>query len=377
MTAQALINPKILTWARERAGFSEGLLADKTKFKLEKVRAWENGTDKPTFIQAQKLAHVTHTPFGYFFLSEPPREKLPIPDLRTVGSRAIRDVSPELRDIVNDVTLKQEWFKEYLKVQGEDVLPFVGSFKLSDSINDVVDSIRKTLNVALPTKGRWEDYQTKLIQGAEAARIMVMRSGVVANNNNQKLSVNEVRGFAISDPLAPVVFINSTDTPPARLFTLIHELAHIWISSSGISDITNHHAKEESFCNQVAGEFLVPRKEFKEAWDPQQSLLTNLTSLALTFHVSTLVVAKRALDLNAITKDTYNQFYEETVSALHKGKKSGGGNYYGTIKAKNGSLLSNAVITEALSGRLLLRDAGKLLNIQPSQMNIFASKLIP
>ncbi len=374
MTAQALINPKILTWARARAGFSEDLLAHKANVAIEKVIAWENGTDKPTFIQAQKLANAMHTPFGYFFLSEPPYEKLLIPDLRTVGSRAIREVSPELREIVKDITLKQEWYKEYLKAQGEKDLPFVASFKSSDRVTDVVQDIKRTLNINLPIEGSWDDYQKKIISAAENAGILVMRSGVVANNNKRKINVNEVRGFAISDPMAPVIYINSSDAPPARLFTLIHELAHIWIGSSGISDITNHHSKEESFCNQVAGEFLVPKKEFNETWNFDQAFDENLRAIAVKFHVSTLVAAKRAFDLNVITKEMYNQFYEEAITKF-KNTKSGGGSYYSTVKAKNGALLSNAVVTEALSGRLLLRDAGRLLNIQPSKITTFASKL--
>lgn len=266
MSSLAFINPKILTWARQRAGLSEDVLAEKAQVKVEKVIAWEDGTNKPTFNQAQKIAQVTHTPFGYFFLSNPPEEKLSIPDLRTIANRRSQEVSTELLDTIKNIILKQEWYKEYAIYQGKEILPFVGSFNTRSSEEDVSKNIRKILSVEVPQQGTWEDYYKRLVEGAESAGILIMRSGIVGNNTHRKLSVKEFRGFAISDPIAPLVFINNSDAPTAKLFTLIHELAHIWIGSSGISDLENHHDVEK-FCNNVAGEFLVPKILFFSLWE--------------------------------------------------------------------------------------------------------------
>ncbi|HEO1465846.1 TPA: ImmA/IrrE family metallo-endopeptidase, partial [Legionella pneumophila] len=286
-----------LTWARERAGLTEDLLAERMHVTVEKIISWEEEKNKPTFTQAQKIAQITHIPFGYFFLENPPIEKLPIPDLRTVGSTKIQEPSLDLLDMIKQVILKQEWYKDYLISQDAKPLPFVGRFNTNSSIYKVAEDIRKVLEVPIPQKGTWEEYQKNLFEGAEAANILVMCSGVVGSNNHRKLSVNEFRGFAITDPIAPLVFINNSDAPTAKLFTLIHELTHIWIGSSGISDLNNHN-KVESFCNKVAGEFLVPKEEIQSIWKPNNELLINLTEISSKFHVSKLVVAKRAVDLN-------------------------------------------------------------------------------
>lgn len=375
MAAQALINPLIVTWARHRAGLSEDAFAQKLGIKkADKVAEWESGTSKPTFVQAQKIANVTNIPFGYLFLVEPPIEELPIPDLRTVGDKHRDEVSVEMRDIIKQVMHKQEWYKEYLIQIGEDELPFIGRFSTKNSVYEVAQDIRNELGVPLPQKGSWEEYQRQLINAAESARILVMRSGIVGNNTRRKLQVSEFRGFAISDKLAPVIFINSSDAPAARLFTLVHELAHLWIGSSGVSDLSNDHADEEKFCNAVAGEFLVPEKEFYDMWNPLVSLLNNALEISSRFHVSKLVVAKRALDCGVIDSDTYWEFYQREMKAF-KRKKSSGGDFNITAGARNSALFSSAVVAEALSGRMLLRDAGNLLGIQPSKIKTYASKL--
>lgn len=372
--ANALINPEMLIWARHRSRLSTTVLAKKLNVTEEKLDEWESGDRKITFIQAQKFATATSIPFGFLFLPNPPTEDLPLPDLRTVKGQHHKDPSPELRDIVHQVIKKQAWYKDYLISQDAPKLAFVGSHSLKSSVSHVVKSIRDTLNTPRPQTGNWESYQRTLIQAAEDAGILVMRSGIVASNTRRKLKVSEFRGFAISDNIAPVVFINSSDAPTARLFTLIHELAHIWIGSSGISDIASQHAKEERFCNAVAGEFLVPKTEFLQLWEKEDSFLGNIAKLTKDFHVSKLVLAKRALDCSLIDQETYNKFYKAETDAF-KNKKESGGNFYATATAKNSHLLSRAVVAEAFSGRLLLRDAGGLLNIAPNKLKDFARRL--
>ena len=375
MSEQALINPIIVTWARERAGLSAEVLARKLGVKnVEKILDWEKGKLKPTFNQAYKIAQIVKIPFGYLFLQEPPQEELPIPDLRTIGDHHTNEVSIEMRDVIKQVMHKQDWYRDYLLTLDYRPLPFVGAFTTNSDVVEVAENIRDVLQVPLPTKGTWEEYQKLLIQGAENSRILVMRSGIVGNNTHRKLQVNEFRGFAICDEIAPVVFINSSDAPTARLFTLIHELAHIWIGSSGISDVESSHEKEESFCNAVAGEFLVPIKSFYDIWDEKQSVDSNLINIYLKFHVSTLVAAKRALDCNVISKDTYWAYYRNELSKFQN-KKGNGGSFYRSAGAKNSGIFSSAVVAEALSGRMLLRDAGRLLGINPNKIKTYASTL--
>lgn len=377
MADKAFVNPEIISWARERCGYTPGLLAKKLNTKVDRYLSWEDGKDHPTFKQAQKLANVVHVPFGYFFLREPPLEDLPIPDLRRVGGTPLGKPSPELIETVRSVMAKQEWFKDYLVENGAEPLEFIGRFNFKDvKPSVVVEDICSVLeidNAPELRKGNGDAYLTRLIKACEEKRILVMRSGIVGTNTHRKLSVSEFRGFAIADRLAPLVFINSADAKTARLFTLIHELAHLWIGSSGVSSVEPDDHKEEAFCNQVAGEFLVPKDEFDELWDTDVAIDSNFLTLSSYFHVSSLVVARRALQFGRISKASYQDFYRAELERFKD--QGGGGDFYRNSTARNSSLFSRAVIREALRSNMLLRDAGKLLDISPSKIKDYYSEL--
>lgn len=376
MTQTALINPAMLSWSRQRAGLSEVQVAKGLTVKLERVEAWEGGQSLPTFNQAQKWAAIVHVPFGFLFLKAPPQERLPLPDLRTVGGVFPGKPSVNLMDTVRDVLRKQDWYLEYLQDHEFSPLSFVGRFNSRSSINDVVADIRRVLGVtdAFARMG-YDDYVRALVSGAEEAGILVMRSGVALGNTHRKLDVSEFRGFAISNAMAPVVFINSADAPTARLFTLMHELAHIWIGSSGVSDGNSHSAREEeAFCNAVAGEFLAPELVFRVHWDSDVHWEENLAPLAGRFRVSTMVIARRACDLGYISSDQYGAYYRRILQE-YRDKDGSGGDFYRTAAIRNSSRLSKAVLAEAQSGRILLRDAGKLLGVQPAKLKTYGMKL--
>ncbi|WP_338577178.1 XRE family transcriptional regulator [Pseudomonas canadensis] len=376
MTQTAFINPAILSWSRQRAGLSEAQVAKGLTVKLERVKAWEGGESLPSFTQAQKWAAVVHIPFGFLFLKTPPQERLPLPDLRTVGGVFPDKPSLNLLDTVRDVLRKQDWYLEYLQDHERSPLPFVGSFNSRSPIKDVVTDIRRVLGVTDDfARMTYEDYFKALVSGAEEAGILVMRSGVALGNTHRKLDVSEFRGFAISNALAPVVFINSADAPTARLFTLMHELAHIWIGSTGVSDGSSHSARqEEAFCNSVAGEFLAPELFFRTQWDSNVHWEQNLAPLAGRFRVSTLVIARRARDLSYISSDQYGAYYRRILQE-YRDKGGNGGDYYRTAAIRNSTRLSKAVLAEAQSGRILLRDAGKLLGVQPAKLKTYGMKL--
>src|ERR1044071_6126304 len=136
--------PRVLRWARERAGLSVRQVAEKSGAKPEQVRAWEESGEL-TFARAEKLARVTHTPFGYLYLEAPPEEKLPIPDYRTVAGKDVVRPSPDLLDVLSDALRRQDWFRDYLIAYGEEPLSFVGSVKLEDSPEEVAARIRATI----------------------------------------------------------------------------------------------------------------------------------------------------------------------------------------------------------------------------------------
>jgi Zn-dependent peptidase ImmA (M78 family) len=376
--ATAKINTDMLTWARERSGVAVPEFAQKCGVSEEILNEWETGRRFMTFNQAMRYAEKAHVPFGYLFLSQPPVDNLPIPDLRTVDSQSCLQPSAELLDLIKLMLLRQEWYKEYLKQQLAEPNPIVGRFSVRDRAMAIVKNMRAELGVGEhPDRGKWEDYYRDLVGKIESLGILVMRQSYLGHHT-RPLRVEEFRGFAIADDYAPIIFVNHGDALGARLFTLIHELCHIWIGQSGISDAsTKTRRREEILCNEVAAEFLVPAYEFESLWEGNiDSWQANLPRLEAHFHVSTWTLARRALTLNFITQDQYHRYITARQEAYRNKEPSGGPTYYQAKKAQISNLFSRAVVNEALNGQLLLREASQLLGgIKPSKIANFAKEL--
>lgn len=374
----ANINTDMLTWTRERSGISVPDFARRCGVSEERLLEWESGERKLTFNQAMRFAEKAHVPFGYLFLAKPPEEVLPIPDLRTLEGQGVQRPSAELLDLVKLMMQRQEWYRDYLQQHFAQANPYVGRASYSASVESIVEDIRACLGVEPhPTRGKWDDYYRDLVQRIESLGILVMRQGNLGHHS-RPLNVDEFRGFAIVDEYAPIIFVNHSDALGARLFTLIHELCHIWIGQSGVSDgDTNTHRQEEVLCNAVAAEFLVPAQEFRALWQHgSESWEDNLPPLEAHFHVSTWALARRALTLNFISQQEYGRYiFEQRMRYEHR-KGSGRPTYYQTKKAQISRQFSHAVVGEALSGQLLLREAGELLGgIKPGKIETFAREL--
>jgi len=383
--AEALVNPSVLLWARARAKMEPDTLAEKANVKTDRLLLWEEGTTRPTFKQAQDLARALHIPFGFLFLSSPPIETLPIPDLRTVKNRVAGWLSPDLRDVLADVLRKQSWYRDYRLERGAGSLPFVGRFDLGATEADIATSVAGTLGLTAASReqaSNWEEYLDLLMKKAEHAGVSVMRSGVVGSNTHRVLDVNEFRGFAICDQIAPVVFINGRDAKAAQIFTLVHELAHLWVGRSGISDLSisqppdTAHDRTERVCNAVAAEVLVPAEPLRHLWKEDAPVAENAARLSIHFRVSAVVIARRACDLRLINWTSYAEFYQQQTEIWRKLKENEGGrgNYYLTLPVKNGRGFTSAVLQSALEHNLLLRDAGRLLGISPAKIGRLAEK---
>lgn len=376
--ATANINIQMLTWARERSGIPVPEFAHKCGVSEEKLLAWEAGEQPLTFHQAMQFAEKTYVPFGYLFLTEPPEEVLPIPDLRTLEGQGVTRPSAELLDLIKLMLQRQEWYRDYLKQHFAEPNPHVGRFSASLSVADIVADMRSQLGVGdHPKRGKWDDYYRDLTQRIEALGILVMRQGDMGHYT-RPLRVEEFRGFAIVDDYAPIIFINHGDALGARLFTLIHELCHIWIGQSGISDgDTNTHRQQEVLCNAVAAEFLVPEREFSSLWQHDFAhWQDNLPPLEAHFHVSTWALARRALTLNFISQGQYRRYIADQQAKYEANQGSGGPTYYKAKKAQISQRFSKAVVSEALSGQLMLREASDLLGgVKPNKIERFAKEL--
>ena len=374
---RAIVNPGILVWARKRAGIDLHVLARKLNVKPERLLSWEDGDGKPTFIQARNFAHHTYVPFGYLFLEQPPKEEIPIPDLRTLGDKAPKEISVNLRDTIKAVFQRQLWYKEYRLEQDAADIEIVGRLSGERNAKIIATDMRTWMETGnLSRGGSWGNYWRDLVNRVEALEILVMRGSMVGNNTSRPLSVDEFRGFAIADPCAPVVFINTGDYPGSRLFTLLHELTHIWIGKSGISDAKLDSKQEiETLCNAVAAEFLAPEARFLELWHSgTNNWEARFAKLAKYFHVSRWVIARRAFELQLIKEKEYWSFVNNLQENYEKTQKKFKADYNKLQTLKVSRRFVEAVASEALSGRMLLQDAWRLTGIRPEKLADYAHK---
>ena len=368
MCMKVELKPALIVWARERASLSPDELASRMGVTPERVAQWEaNG--ELTYKQAEKLARSTHTPIGYLFLSTPPEEKMPIPDYRTVGNQAMQRPSPDLLDTIYQCQRQQDWYRNYLIDSGAQPLPFVGSVHTNDGAMSAAGAIRGKLGLASGERlaaRTWEEALRMMFMHVEDAGILVMRSGIVGNNTHRKLSVEEFRGFTLCDDYAPLIFINSADSKSAKMFTLAHELTHIWLGLSGISNptvIAENGQSVERFCNAVAAEVLIPLADVRTAWQANEDLDEAVTHLANRFKVSRLVAIRRAHDAGLISRDEMQETYDAEVEHLAAIARGGGGDYYRTQGSRLGHSFLTALILSALEGKTLYRDAFRLLGV--------------
>ncbi len=230
------IEPEVLRWARERAELS---IVSLMKY-FPKYEEWEEGEVNPTLKQLESFAKKTYTPLGYLFLPEPPEDKLPIPDYRTIDDAAPPTPSPNLLDTVHTMQRRQAWMRDYLIEQGEEPLQFVGSETMRAKPDNVALRIREILD--LPDEWAeefrtWTEALYELRQKVEEADVLIFLNGVVGNNTHRKLDYKEFRGFVLLDEYAPLIFVNNSDTKGAQMFTIAHELAHLLIGREGVFNL--------------------------------------------------------------------------------------------------------------------------------------------
>src|SRR5579872_4789530 len=358
------VKPQLLIWARERAGLTRAAL----ERRFSRFAAWEAGSASPTFRQLEQFARTVHVPVGYLFLAEPPVERLPIPDFRS-GHGERRPPSPNLLDTVYMCQGRQDWYRDYARTTNEPALAFVGSLSVSTPIVEAAAIIRSILKFDLDARRAcptWTDALRAFISQAEGIGVLVMVSGVVYNNTHRRLDPSEFRGFAIADSHAPLVFINGADTKSAQMFTLAHELGHLWLGQSGLTDASPDSPTDgqvETWCNQVAAELLVPAAVLSDDIDRREPLDAALARHARRYKVSTLVVLRRLRDLRVLSPAEFHEAYAAELARLLGIDRGRGGDFHLTEAVRVSKRFASALVTSTLEGHTLYRDAMQMLGM--------------
>ena len=381
MTVRVSVQPALLAWAIDRAGLSVNLLRGES---VKDVRRWLTGEKEPTLKQLQDFAKKVHVPIGYLFLDTPPVERIPVPDYRTFDDNRPVRLSPNLIDTLHDVQRRQNWMRDYLIEIGMDSLPFVGSLK-GWHCTEAAERIRQDLNLCIDWMFHCPDLETArrfLRNTIDNKGILISITGIVGLNTSRTLDPEEFCGFTLPDDYVPALFVNNNIAETSQMFTIAHELAHIWIGGGGVFNQSNFDLSDregEKICNQIAAEFLVPKELFKNKWEKSYKEPQMFGSLAKDFKVSPIVIARRALDLNLINEDEFFKFLgsQKKDWSRDKNKKSReqGGNPYRNYRVRLGKKFSEAIISATRSGFLSYCDAFRLTGLHGATFDEYVARL--
>ncbi|MCC7349728.1 MAG: ImmA/IrrE family metallo-endopeptidase [Phycisphaerales bacterium] len=374
----AAVKPELLRWARERARLAIGDLAGR----FARLAQWERGEAQPTFRQLEDFARATHVPFGYLFLPDPPVERIPIPDLRTVRNQQLSHPSPDLLDTIHAMQRRQTWLREELIECEAEPPGFVGSARPADDPHGVGLEMRRMVGLEDGWAAEirtWQEAVGQLRRTIEEHGVMAVINGVVGNNTHRKLDVKEFRGFALSDDYAPLVFVNGADAKSAQMFTLAHELAHIWLGQSALTDaeLTSPPSQQiESWCDKAAAEFLVPEQQLKVHWSDLRHETSPFEVLARRFKVSPIVAGRRAMDLRLVSREDFFSFYEDYIARERNQRSdSGGGDFYNNQNTRVGERFALQVIRAAKEGRVSFKEAYDLTGLRGGAFQEYAGRL--
>jgi len=367
------VNPEMLIWARERAGYA-GI--DVPGFPEAKLSLWEAGDKEPTLTQAKTLAERYHRSLAFFFLRNPPEEG-ELPDFR---GAADRKKTPALQAFVHLVEARCEWAEEVRREAGENPVgqELIGSGELQLGTEQASARILNALSIDIESIWSSPSIEAALdmwIQKIEAFGIFVFQNDTV---RGKAIDCRQFRGLAIANPYAPAIGLNKQDAPRGKIFTLAHELTHLWIGQGGISTMAPNARGElnriERFCNSTAAEMLMPKDIFQRIWEELKAKTNDpkriVRQISKKMKVSEDAAARRALDCRYITREEYSQLHQYYLAEWEKWRErlrqGGGGGKKGNreqaLAKQAGALFSRIVIAEYQAKDVHPTIARKLLN---------------
>lgn len=378
------INPRVLVWARETAHLRVDDIPESTMTQ-EKLRKIESGEELPTLAQLEKLARKYERSLYTLMEQDIPEDDyVIIPFFRRQDKTTYNSA---LTLFIRDIQRKQDWARNYLLSEGYDELDFIGSVNLKSNTKDVARDIKAKLE--LPSFSNFQnnnDYFRGIKDNLERNHIFVS----IAGSNNPKMSIDlgDAQGFAIVDKIAPFIFVNTKNTTNAKVFTLVHEVAHLFLSESGISEDPIkfrtpecREDKVENFCNIVASEVLMPEDIFREEFSriPNLALRERIKVLSEHFLISELAICVRLWKLRLMPYEVYQDMYLKIQAEINvflrtfrkKQKESKGGNYYAMMRSKNGNLLSQLAFYAYKENKVLGTDLYNILKIKLDKLNTY------
>ncbi len=364
------VKPIIIQWAIQSAGKDVSGLSDK----FDKIDKWTSEESELTVSELNKLSKELRIPFGYFFLVEPPDEDIQLLKYRTVENEEQAKPSRDLIDTIKYMEKRQSFMRDALIEDGFLPHEFVGSATITDNPEDLAVKITQ----ALKLKKDWNKNNPAafnvLREAISNLGILVMQNGVVGNNNHRVLNVAEFRAFVLIDEYVPLIFLNARDSANAKVFSLCHELVHIWL---GVDELYNdnfttnqifNNGQLESFCNEVAAEMLLPLSSIQSALDPQNDIYTNIKHISKVFNVSELVVCIRLKTKKFINAKVFNEVYANLLTEMRDNllgkqlqEKKSGGDYYATSGSRLDARFAATVSRKAREGRILYTEAYELV----------------
>jgi Zn-dependent peptidase ImmA (M78 family) len=379
------VNPSSLRWARETAGLTPEEAVQKLDINeargvaaSDRLDALESGDEQPTRTMLVKMAKQYRRPLLTFYLRDIPSRGDRGEDFRTLPEPVRQTEAGWVDAVVRDIRARQALVRSSLEAAGEaQRLDFIGSMTRGDGVAAVVTSIEQTLSFdrdAFRRKAQLQGSFAYLRALTEAVGIFVILVDNLGSWHTT-ISVETFRGFALADDVAPFVAVNANDSPGAWSFTLVHELAHLWIGATGVSGGTAERAIEK-FCNDVAGEFLLPRNEIVglevNEETPLDSAMERITEFAQAKNISSTMVAYKLHRAGAFSferfqqiKAEYRQFFlaRKAAEKENSAEKEGGPTYYVVRKHRVGTSLIRFVERMMHEGNLSTTKAGKVLGV--------------
>lgn len=363
------VKPEILVWARESSGFSVQDAAKRLRASVDLLRKLESGEKKPTLSQLEKFANIYKRPLAAFLLPAPPKEPSLPKDFRTLPPEKKKPLSVKTLLAIRRVRRLQALSSELIKITGREFIKGISNVTLKDNPEQLTVKVREQLGIPLPKQFSWSSEN----QALDEWRKMVERMGIFVFQVS--VSLEEMRGFSLTDGEFPVIVLNARDSYTARIFSLFHEYAHILLNDGGMCNLQEIHlsyeiGEVEIFCNHFAGALLVPEdallahKLVQGHKHPGKWEDDTLNQIARDFRVSQEVILRRLLIFQLVRDDFYKKKHEEWEKKTTEKRRGGKQNPPKKCVTQNGVPFVSLVLQSHREDKITFSDVSDFLEVR-------------